>query len=127
MGMDRSVVFPQGSVPAWSAVRDLLQSHGLPVEMRMIDGELSFPDEEPSAAWRELRLAAGGGMVTVRQESGRVLCTTWGNADAQLRQLWNALAWAFAEAGAGQIDEAGALHSASDFKRQAELPGSFSG
>jgi hypothetical protein len=69
MGMAQSVTFPAGSLPSWSAVQDLLASRGFPVQVRMIDGELAFPDEEPPENWRELRLGTPDGMiVTVRRE-----------------------------------------------------------
>ena len=41
MGMEQTVTFPGGSPPPWSAVRDLLVSRGLPMQVRMIDGELA--------------------------------------------------------------------------------------
>ena len=98
MGMDQTVSFA-GAGPDWAAVRDLLARHGYPVQMRMIDGQLAFPDEEPPEGWRELRVGTPQGMVTLRRGGGAVVCVTWGNADAALRQAWNALAWGWAEAG----------------------------
>jgi len=103
MGMDQTVTFTGGKVPSWPAVRDLLAQRGLAVQMRMIDGELAFPDEEPPATWRELRLGTPQGMVTLRREQDQIVFVIWGNADAGLRQAWNALASAFAEAGGGQV------------------------
>lgn len=107
MGMDQRVTFPGGAVPAWEAVRGLLAERGLAVEMRMIDGELSFPDEAPPAAWRELRIGMPAGMVTVRREADAVVLTVWGNADAALAQAWHVLAQAFADAGGGTLHSAG--------------------
>jgi hypothetical protein len=70
----------------------------------MIDGELAFPDEEPPADWRELRVSTPEGrMVTIRRDSDRVVLVVWGNADAGLVRTWNALTWAFAEACNGQV------------------------
>jgi hypothetical protein len=103
MGMDRTVTF-DAAPPAWPAVRDLLATRGFAVQMRMIDGQLAFPDEEPAADWRELRVAAAAGMVTVRRGTDRVELVVWGNADADLRKFWNALAWAWAKAGGGRIE-----------------------
>src|SRR5262249_42889755 len=121
MGMDRTVRF-DGAPPKWEAVRDLLAARGFPARTQMIDGQLAFPDEAPPADWRELRLGTPQGMVTVRREGNRVVCVTWGNADAALRQAWNALAWAFAEAGRGAVEgETGAV-GADAFRGQAELP-----
>src|SRR3982750_3990785 len=103
MGMDRKVSF-SGGVPTWAEVYDLLTRRGFPVQTRMIDNQLAFPDEVPPEAWKELRLGTPQGMGTVRREPSAVVCVTWGNADAALRQAWNAVVWAFAEAGSGVIE-----------------------
>src|SRR5205814_953475 len=84
MGMEQAVTFEGGPLPAWGAVRDLLAGRGYPVQTRMIDGELAFPDEAPPEEWRELRVGTPGGMVTLRREPGRVVCVTWGNAQGEL-------------------------------------------
>jgi hypothetical protein len=47
---------------------------------------------------------------------------TWGNADASLRQAWNALTWAFAAAGGGKILTERGEVSLTEFQTQAELP-----
>jgi hypothetical protein len=122
MGMEQAVTFAAGAVPAWAAVRDLLAGRGFPVQVRMIDGELSFPDEEPPEAWRELRLGTSQGTVTVRREPGRVVTVTWGNADAALVQAWNAVTWAFAEAGGGQVVSPSGALGADEYRRTADLP-----
>ena len=103
MGMDQTVTFPSGKVPPWPVVRDLLAQRGFAVQMRMINGELALPDEEPPETWRELRLGTSQGMVTLRREQDQIVFVIWGTADARLQQAWNALASAFAEAGGGQI------------------------
>jgi hypothetical protein len=126
MGMDQTVTFA-ADVPAWPAVRGLLARGGFPVELRMIDGELAFPDEEPPEAWRELRLGTPQGMVTVRRDAGRVVCVTWGNADAALREAWNAAAWAFAEAGGGRVQTAAGPEDAAAFRAHAEFPAALRG
>src|SRR5262245_48494409 len=115
MGMQQTVRFPAGTTPSWPAVRDVLANARFPVQMRMIDGELAFPDEEPPEAWRELRLGTPQGMVTIRREAGRVDVVTWGNADAAMQQAWNAIAWAFAEAGSGHVETPNGLVSAAEF------------
>jgi hypothetical protein len=121
MGMDQTVTFA-GEPPAWAAVRDLLAARGFAVQTRMIDGELAFPDEAPPAGWRELRVGTPQGMVTLRREPGRVVCVTWGNADAALRQAWNALAWAWAAAGGGRVLTAEGTLNADEYEGRAELP-----
>jgi hypothetical protein len=122
MGMQQAVHFPDDQGPSWPAVRDVLAGAGFPAQVRMIDGELAFPDEEPPERWRELRLGTPQGMVTVRREPGRVEVVTWGNADTPLRQAWNAVAWAFAAAGSGTIETPSRPLSAYEFHRAAELP-----
>jgi hypothetical protein len=118
MGQERVVAFAVGKVPAWERVGGLLARSGFPVQMRMIDGQLAFPDEQPPENWAELRVGSPHGMVTIRREADRVRLVTWGNADAAMLQAWNALTWAFAEAGGGSVEGA----SADEFRRQAELP-----
>ena len=103
MGMDLNVNLPQGQPPAWTAVRDLLAQRGLAVQLRMIDGELAFPDEQPPPSWRELRLSGPGGMVTLQRDADRVVCVIWGNAGDELRQLWQATAEAVAQASGGSV------------------------
>jgi hypothetical protein len=102
MGVELSVTFAAGP-PGWPAVAEVLAKHGSPVQMRMIDGELAFPDEQPPEGWREIRVAAGGAMVTIRRGDQEVRLVAWGNADDAQRRLWHLLAWAFAQAGNGQV------------------------
>ena len=123
MGMEQTVNFPAGRPPSWPAARNLLASYGLPVQVRMIDGELAFPDEEPPENWQELRLGAPEGkVVTVKRAPDRLVLVVWGNADAQLVQAWNALAWAFAETGSGQIQTENGSFTAVEYRRQVDLP-----
>jgi hypothetical protein len=122
MGMEQIVTFPEGRTPAWPAVAELLATHGFPVQMRMIDGQLAFPDEAPPDDWCELRLGTPHGMVTVRREPDRILCVTWGNADAAMLRGWNALTWAVAAAGGGQVLTPTGPLDADAFRRGADLP-----
>jgi hypothetical protein len=104
MGMEQTVILPVGGLSCWSEARALLASRGIPIQVRMIDGELAFPDEEPSEDWRELRVGAPGGqMVTIKHAPDRFTFVVWGNADAKLLEFRDALAQAFADAGHGQI------------------------
>jgi hypothetical protein len=120
--MEQQVTFAAGRPPSWEAVSRLLAERGFPAQVRMIDGELAFPDEALPEGWRELRLSTPQGMVTLRCEADGLGVVTWGNADAALRQAWNALAWACAAAGAGQVVTAAGPRSADDFGQTAELP-----
>lgn len=125
MGMDQRVTFAGEGGPAWEVVRELLASHGYTVQVHMIDGELAFPDEQPPDGWRELRIGTPQGMVTARRDTDAVLLVTWGNADAAMRQAWNALTWAFAEAGAGMVASTQGAVSPADYRDRADLPSSL--
>jgi hypothetical protein len=124
MGMEQTVRY-RTTPPAWSVARDLLAACDYPLQMRMIDGHLAFPDDQPPEAWRELRLGTPQGMITVRREVNRLVFVTWGNAEAGLRQAWNALAWAFAAAGGGEIETEAGLLTAEEFRSRVELPPSI--
>jgi hypothetical protein len=123
--MEQSVTFAGRPAPAWPAVAALLAGRGFAVQMRMIDGELAFPDEAPPGGWGELRLGTPQGMVTARRQGDAVALVTWGNADGALRQAWNALTWAFAEAGGGLVQTPDGPLDAAAFARRAELPESL--
>jgi hypothetical protein len=124
MGMEKTVR-PVGAALTWEALRDFLGQRGYPLTLRMIDGELAFPDEVPPATWRELRVGTPQGMVTLRRAGDAVTLVTWGNADAALRQAWNALVWACAAVGGGQIETEQGAVSAEEFRGRAELPESL--
>jgi hypothetical protein len=125
MGMEHKVTYHQGTVPVWSHVHDLLVKRGFAAEIRMIDGELAYPDEAPPESWRELRVGTPQGMVTVRRGTDHVLLVTWGNADAAMRQAWNALAWAYAEISDGRVVSDRGELTAAEFAGGVELPPSF--
>ena len=122
MGMDQKVVFPRDQAPAWPRVAEFLASRGYPLQMRMIDGQLAFPDEEPPEAWQELRVGTADGMVTLRREADGIRLVTWGNADDAMRRAWNALTWAVADVSGGTVETGSGKVSAADFERTADLP-----
>jgi hypothetical protein len=121
MGMEQRVTFRGGATPSWEAVRDLLARAGYAVQVRMIDGQLAFPDEQPPPSWQELRVGLPQGMVTLRRQGDDWVLVTWGNADAGLRQAWNALAWACAESGGGRVQTPEGELDAAEFRRRAAL------
>ena len=127
MGMETTVIFEERPIPSWIACRTFLQSRGFPVQVRMIDGELAFPDETPPEIWRELRVGTPHGMVTLRRDHNRIAFVTWGNADAALMQAWHALIWAVAEEAGGRVETAQGLQSAAEFRRSVELPADLRG
>jgi hypothetical protein len=128
MGLESSVTFAEGQVPAWATVHELLTRQGFPVQMRMIDGQLAFPDEMPPEPWHELRVGtAQGQMVTLRRGPDRVALVVWGNAEGPLLQVRNALAWALAEAGGGQVASDAGEQTADEFRRAADLPEALRG
>jgi hypothetical protein len=123
MGMDQKVLFPPNRTPSWAALRDLLAARSLAPQLRMIDGELAFPDEAPSETWQELRIGTAHGMVTMRRETDGIRLVTWGNADDAMRQAWNVLTWAVAMLSEGTVEIAAGAVSAEEFARAADLPG----
>jgi hypothetical protein len=125
MGMDRKVTLPPQTVPAWSRLADFFEARQFPVKMMMIDGALSFPDEQPPDTWSELRVGTPLGMVTLRRETDGVRVVTWGNATGSLLAAWNALTWAIAEVFGGVILADQGAMSAPDFARTAQLPEGF--
>ncbi len=125
MGMDQKVTFTGAGVPVWDAVAGLLTERGFATQMRMIDGELAFPEERPPDAWRELRVGTPQGMVTLRRDEDGIALVTWGNADPALRQAWNALTWACAQVTGGRIRTAEGEVTADKFAQSAELPESW--
>jgi len=122
MGMEQTVTFPGGKIPPWTAVSHLLNRSGFPVQVRMIDGELAFPDETPPETWKEMRLGTPQGMVTLRRSRDHIVFVTWGNADPAMLQAWNALTWAFAEVADGRVIGPDGPKTAADLQRTADLP-----
>src|SRR5438067_12815516 len=122
MGMEQTVTFALGGLPTFEAVSSLLAARGFPLQLRMIDAELAFPDEKPSEGWRELRVGTPQGMITLRREADRLSLVTWGNADRGLTQAWNALVWACAHQGGGQVLTERGPVSADEYRQTADLP-----
>jgi hypothetical protein len=119
MGMDQKVTFAPDKAPAWSALQAFFAAKNYPLQLRMIDGELAFPDETPPDAWRELRVGTPAGMITLRRDPDCITLVTWGNADAAMRQAWNALTWGVAHLSDGKVN--GGM-SADEYAKSAELP-----
>jgi hypothetical protein len=65
--------------------------------MRMIDGQLAFPDETPPDDWKELRVSTPAGMITLRRDDEGISLVIWGNADEKLRTVWEQMAGAIGE------------------------------
>jgi hypothetical protein len=121
MGLDRTVRFAVEETPTWEAIRGHLLRVGESPALRLIDGVPAFPEELPPTDWKELRIALGGGMVTIRRGPGFLSCVVWGNADESLELAWNKAVWACAAAGKGLVETASGPASADDFARSAGL------
>ena len=115
MGLDRAIRFPTAETPAWEKIQEHLARVGETVAIRMIDGMPAFPDEKPEMGWRELRICAATGMITLRKASGTIICVIWGNADEALNAAWSKVVWACASAGGGSIETPSGLVSAAAF------------
>jgi hypothetical protein len=122
MGMEHVVQFPHGTVPLLSQVMDVLSDHNFPVQVRMVDGTLTLPGEVPPDGWKDVRLGTPAGMVTLMRRERELTVVTWGNADQAMQGAWNAVAWAAARAGQGQIVYAGGLQSAGEFRTSVLMP-----
>jgi len=103
MGVDCTVRFPAGPVPAWDSVKSQLVRIGELAPLRMIDGLPAFPDETPDEDWHELRIGFAAGMVTLRKGAESLTCVVWGNAGGVLFAARDQLAWACAAAGSGVV------------------------
>jgi hypothetical protein len=117
MGLDITIQFPAGVVPAWEDIRSQLARVGELAPLRMIDGLPAFPDEAPAEGWRELRVGVAAGMVTIRCANSVLSCVIWSNADAALLAARERVAWACAAAGNGTIDAPSGAVSADEFAR----------
>ena len=103
MGMDQKVCYPPEKTPSWPRLVEYFAAKQFPIDMRMIDGELAFPDEQPPDNWRELRIGTPGGMITLRRETDGITLVVWGNADETLRAAWNMLAKGLTELTGGDV------------------------
>lgn len=121
MGAEVGVTWKPGDTPAWDDVKRLLAERGVNVQMRMIDGAIAFPDEAPTAEWKEIRVAGPGGMATIKREATRVRVITWGEADPALERLRAMIAWAFAQLSAGEVHSDDGTLDAEAFRQLAGL------
>lgn len=115
MGLDCTVRFFGGALPAWDAIKGRLARVGEPAPLRMIDGMPALPDETPGEGWRELRVGTAAGMVTVRRSGDSLHCIIWGNADAALLAARDRVAWACAAAAGGSVATPSGELSAAEF------------
>ncbi len=122
MGMDQKVTFAPECAPSWLQLAKNSPA-AVPLQLRMIDGQLAFPEEEPPDAWNELRVGTPTGMVTLRREPDGIRLVIWGNADPAMRQAWNALTWAAANLSGGMVETGSAHFTADQFAQAVDLPG----
>ncbi len=116
MGLDQKVLSTRAQEPAWARVALTMAEQGSPLQMRMIDGQLAFPDEDPAAEWNELRVAGAAGMVTLRRVPDGMQFVVWGNADPALFRLWSQLTWAWAHLSGADVEAEGKRYSATEFR-----------
>ncbi len=122
MGKEHVVRFPEGRLPHLAKVVGVLAEHMFVAQVRMVDGELTMPDEVPPEKWREVRLATPSGMVTIVRRNQEFQIVTWGNADEAMQRDWNAVAWAAAKAGEGEILRPEGAQGPDEFRASAALP-----
>ncbi|GIW80277.1 MAG: hypothetical protein KatS3mg105_2084 [Gemmatales bacterium] len=122
MGLEVRIKLAEATLPDWSAVADLLRDHRIEVQLRMIDGALAFPDESPPTDWRELRVAIGGEMITLRRNPGGVDFVVWGNAGPDLLRARDWVIWALARLTGGVIETESGTYTSREFSEQKGLP-----
>jgi len=98
MGLDLTIPW-NGAGPTWQRLAEESNRRGVLLQLRMIDNLPAFPDEVPEDGWRELRVSAHAGMITLRRVGDGIQLITWGNADAELLAARDALADAIASLG----------------------------
>jgi hypothetical protein len=103
VGMEHVVRLPDETSLDLRRVTDLLAEHNVPIQVRMVDGELTMPDEAPPTSWKEVRLGTPSGMVTLVRRGQDLHIVTWGNADEPMQRAWNVVAWAVARTAEGEI------------------------
>lgn len=81
MGMEIEVKVPGID---WNKISGALAKFEPRGTIRMADGQLTFPDEEPSPDWKELRIALPAGMVTIKRKPMGLSLVTWGNVSPEL-------------------------------------------
>jgi hypothetical protein len=120
--MEQKVTWHASTRFSWPQFRDDLACRGLAVQLRMIDGQLAFPDEEPPEEWSDLRIGMPSGMVTLRREPQGIRLVVWGNADEALRSEWNALTLVLAKRYDGRIETAQGVLQPEEFAQTVQLP-----
>ncbi len=125
MGMEHKVNIARSTAIVWTELTAQCTARAFPLQLRMIDGELAFPDETPPHDWRELRVSTSGGMITLRRDNEAIGVVVWGNADDAMRQAWNALTLVLARVTGGSIIVDGETKTADVFAASANLPTTF--
>jgi hypothetical protein len=122
MGMEYTIQFSPTGVPTLPRILAALAKRNFPVQVRMVDGELTLPDEVPPDGWSDVRLGTVAGMVTLVRRGEELAVVTWGNADDALRRAWNAVTWATATAGEGKITGPGGQQTPEEFRSAVPMP-----
>ncbi|MGL4420199.1 MAG: hypothetical protein ACRCZF_06015 [Gemmataceae bacterium] len=103
MGVQREIQAIQ--VPLeWDRLAETLQALGFPMQVRMVDGLPAFPDEVPEPGWKELRVAIGGGMLTLRYATLTTMQVVgWSNLDQTMQKALDCLTATIAEQTRGTV------------------------
>jgi hypothetical protein len=94
MGME--LVVPRGASQSLTVILEALAAAGIAVTVIMIDGGLQAPGGPLPPAWRDVRLRAAEGTVTLARRGADVAVVVFGNADPGLRALQARIAAALA-------------------------------
>ncbi|MSU78386.1 MAG: hypothetical protein EXS16_09850 [Gemmataceae bacterium] len=126
MGMEHKVSIARNTAIIWTELTAYCNAWAFPLQLRMIDGELAFPDETPPHDWKELRISTSGGMITLRRDNDGISVVVWGNADDAMRQSWNTLTLMLARVTGASVIVDGETKTADGFAAGAGLPTKFS-
>jgi hypothetical protein len=74
-----------------------LAAAGDPVQVMMVDGQLVMPAAAVPEGWRELRVRAPAGMVTLRRAGAQIEVVVFGNAAPDLLALRDRIARALGQ------------------------------
>ena len=115
MGMSIQVEFGPSTGLSWNKLVGQLGKQGIAIEMRMIDGEIAFPTDEPTEDWKELRVSHSGAMLTIRRQPSGIELVSWNTDDTAIATLRENLALAAACVSEGTVHCDGKTYSADKY------------
>ncbi len=103
MGQTLQIESPDGSALEWPAFVVALAEYRLAPVVRMIDGLPAFPDEIPGEGWREVRVSAADGMITIHASPTGYRFTIWNDTASSFVNAWQTLVYVAAQQIGGSV------------------------